>query len=173
MLFLSWVCKNNLNNATIPPFIQKVIFSSKLGETKILGSNLFMCSFLDRLIFYFLMKDLGISLIKDHKHKTLISQSIKLCKIIGTWYIWDYNVIYTNKILTIKYYLWLSYSANSCTKIVKEQICSEHTRSKIRIVKYPRKNYLNWPWEITHYTELSNVWGITPHNLHLLFFFFL
>jgi hypothetical protein len=32
------------------------------------------------------MKDLSISLIKDYKHKTLTSQSIKLCKIITTCY---------------------------------------------------------------------------------------
>jgi hypothetical protein len=49
-----------------------------------------------------------------------------------------YIGIDTNKILTIKWYLWLSFSANSCTKIVKEQICSEQTRSKIRITKYSK-----------------------------------
>jgi hypothetical protein len=58
--------------------------------------------------------------------------------------LWDYKVIDTNKILTIKYYLWLLYSpAKSCTKIVKEQICFKQTRSKIMIVKYPKKkNYV-------------------------------
>jgi hypothetical protein len=61
--------------------------------------------------------------------------------------LWGYIVIDTNKILTIKCYLWLSYSANPCTKIVKEQICSEQTKSKTMVAKYPKKNYLNWPWE--------------------------
>jgi hypothetical protein len=78
--------------------------------------------------------------------------------------LWGYKVIDTNKILTIKCYLWLSSSTNSYTKIVKEYICSEQTRSKTRVAKYPRKIYLNWPWEITPHTELFRPWGITHHS---------
>jgi hypothetical protein len=52
--------------------------------------------------------------------------------------LWGYIVIDTNKILTIKCYLWLSSSANICTKIVKEQICFEQTRSKTMVAKYPK-----------------------------------
>jgi hypothetical protein len=36
--------------------------------------------------FLFLTKDLSILLIKDHEHKALTSQNIKLCKIITTCY---------------------------------------------------------------------------------------
>jgi hypothetical protein len=64
------------------------------------------------------------------KHKALQNYSHML---------WGYIVIDINKILTIKCYLWLSSSANPCKKIVKEQICSEQTRSKTMIAKYPKK----------------------------------
>jgi hypothetical protein len=74
---------------------------------------------------YILSKELSISLIKDHKHKVLTSQSIKLLQ-NHSHMLWGYIVIDTNKILIIKYYLWLSSSDNSCIKIVKKHICSEH-----------------------------------------------
>jgi len=38
------------------------------------------------VFFFFWTKDLSISLIKDHEHKTLTSQSIKFCKIIAICY---------------------------------------------------------------------------------------
>jgi len=77
--------------------------------------------------------------------------------------LWGYIVIDTNKILTIKCYLWLSSSSNPCTKIVKEQICFDHTRSKTRVAKYLTKIYSNRMWEITSYTDLSRPWEIISY----------
>jgi hypothetical protein len=38
------------------------------------------------ILFYLLTKHMSISLIKDHEHKVIISQSIKFCKIIAIYY---------------------------------------------------------------------------------------
>jgi hypothetical protein len=78
---------------------------------------------------FILMKDLSISLIKHHEYKVLQNHSHML---------WRYIDIDINKILKIKYYLWLLSSANLCTKIVKKQICLEQTRFKSKVAKYPK-----------------------------------
>jgi hypothetical protein len=106
-------------------------------------------------IYFFLTKNLSISLIKDHEYKAMKNHNHILLGYIV--------MIDRNKILIIKWYIWLPSSANPCTKIIKKQTCSKETRSKTIVAKYP-KIYLNRPWEITSHTKLSKLWEITHYT---------
>jgi hypothetical protein len=109
-------------NSLSSPFNFKIMTKSKsFSISRILSFT---------LNFFFLTKDRSISLVKNYEYKNLQNYSHML---------WGYIVIDRNNILTIKWYLWLSPSTNPCTKIIKWQIYSKQTRSKIRVTKYPKK----------------------------------
>jgi hypothetical protein len=107
-IYISWeyglhhVSKNGLTH-----YVSKIKVNDHANNpnNKKLKSNLPSCNFI-----IFLMKYLSILLIKDHKYKALQNHNHML---------WGYIIIDTNKILTIKCYLWLSSSSNPRTKIVK------------------------------------------------------
>jgi len=103
---------------------------------------------------YFIDKKSRVKSSYITKHKTLQNHSHM---------IWAYIVINTNKILTIKCYLWLSSSTNPCTIIVKENICSEQTRSRTMAAKYPKNLFKpairDNPSHLTNLHPIDRSWG--------------